>query len=420
MIATLPPLTIEPLALARAVPAHGDQFAALLAAMAETPVGTDGTAAAETPEVVADGTADPESPAPPADARPALSPEILALLALLAPAAAPRTAPEVRATATDGSTAPRRMLTAQLTATSPQAVAAADPALERTAAALTAALSDGAVAPAADAELPAMAAPATAPAAVVVLDSNAPANEPSNAMRSTAALVDKTVKTIARQPVAPTRDGARQEAATPSGTDRAPAEPDVAQAAETLSPADPAGPQATLADAAAASVPHAAHGPAEPVRSPAPAPPAATQPAPDPGHHQLAAARDAAWLDGLARDIASAAAPDGTARFAVAPERLGEVRVEIARGDEGASVRLATADERAHALLADAAPTLQAEARASGVRIAETQIDLSGGRSGQGGDQRAPAPAPILRTAAAAAPTSPAPVKRHQAQDRYA
>lgn len=100
--------------------------------------------------------------------------------------------------------------------------------------------------------------------------------------------------------------------------------------------------------------------------------------------HQLDLARDSAWLDQLARDIVAAGAQDTKLSFKLNPEHLGSLHVEVLRGDDGASVRLTTENESARAALADAQGRLVAEARAHGMKIAETHVDLSQQGNGQG------------------------------------
>ena len=70
-------------------------------------------------------------------------------------------------------------------------------------------------------------------------------------------------------------------------------------------------------------------------------------------------------------------------RFKLHPETLGQMRVELSQGERGTSVRLTVETETARAVIADAQPKLVAEARAQGVRIAETHVDLAGGSGGQ-------------------------------------
>jgi hypothetical protein len=100
--------------------------------------------------------------------------------------------------------------------------------------------------------------------------------------------------------------------------------------------------------------------------------------------HQLDLAHESRWLDQLAKDIARAGSADGHLRFKLNPENLGNLHVEMSNGHAGASVRLIADTEAARALLADAQPRLVAEARAQGVRIAETHVDLGQGGHGHG------------------------------------
>jgi len=112
--------------------------------------------------------------------------------------------------------------------------------------------------------------------------------------------------------------------------------------------------------------------------------------------HHLDLARDTQWLDTLARDIARAAQSDNLLRFQLNPEHLGSLKVELLNGAHGTSVKLTADTEAARAILADAQPRLVAEARAQGLRISETHVDLSG----HGGGQRHMAEAPVvIRTA---------------------
>lgn len=100
--------------------------------------------------------------------------------------------------------------------------------------------------------------------------------------------------------------------------------------------------------------------------------------------HHLDLAHEGRWLDQLAKDIARAGSADGQLRFRLDPENLGRLNVELRNGDTGTAIRLVADTEAARALLADAQPRLIAEARAQGVRIAETHVDLGSGGFGQG------------------------------------
>ncbi len=100
-------------------------------------------------------------------------------------------------------------------------------------------------------------------------------------------------------------------------------------------------------------------------------------------------AKQGAWLDGLARDIAATGDTSSTLRFQAAPTHLGAVQVEIARGLEGAAVTLTASSESSRTALADARPQLIAEARAQGIHIASAQVDVSTDtrQSNSGGNQ---------------------------------
>jgi flagellar hook-length control protein FliK len=108
-------------------------------------------------------------------------------------------------------------------------------------------------------------------------------------------------------------------------------------------------------------------------------------------------AHDGAWLDNLARDIANSADSDSRLSFRLNPAHLGSLHVELSNGADGTSIRFTAETEAARAILVDSRHHLVAEARAQGVRVAETQIDvagsggqganLGGGQHQQGGSQ---------------------------------
>ena len=100
----------------------------------------------------------------------------------------------------------------------------------------------------------------------------------------------------------------------------------------------------------------------------------------------LSIARDGAWLDRLARDIAGSAANGNDLHFKLNPENLGALSVSIRQSADGASIRLTADNETTRDILVDAQPTLVAEARAHGLKVSETQVDLSR-NSSQGQDQ---------------------------------
>lgn len=118
--------------------------------------------------------------------------------------------------------------------------------------------------------------------------------------------------------------------------------------------------------------------------------PVAAEPRLDPTdfaiEQQLDLSAEGEWLDSLAKDIARTAGEGGTLRFKLNPENLGTLRVEITPHASGAAVRLIADSDAARTLIADAQPRLVAEAKANGVRIAETHVDL--GQQNASGDPR--------------------------------
>jgi flagellar hook-length control protein FliK len=134
------------------------------------------------------------------------------------------------------------------------------------------------------------------------------------------------------------------------------------------------------------------------------------------------------WLDQLSEEIGRATDGSGPLRFRLTPESLGELKVEISQSDRGAVVRMTVTTEAAHAALADAQPRLAAEARAQGVRIADTQVDLAGNQAQQhqqgresarqqaAGDQ----PLRAFRAAASTSTGNSAPAATSRSAERYA
>ncbi len=88
-------------------------------------------------------------------------------------------------------------------------------------------------------------------------------------------------------------------------------------------------------------------------------------------------ARDTQWIDRLAQDISQAAAQQGQLKFHLNPEHLGALLVEISNGASGTTIRMTADNDRARAIIADAQPQLMAEVRAQGLRVADSQVDLS-------------------------------------------
>ncbi len=108
------------------------------------------------------------------------------------------------------------------------------------------------------------------------------------------------------------------------------------------------------------------------------------------GHH-LDLAHEERWLDRLAQDIARSADGDSRLRFTLAPEHLGRLTVELAADAGGTAIRLTTESQEAHRIVTEAQPRLIAEARAQGLRVSDTQVDLDrrgGGEPQQRSDGR--------------------------------
>jgi flagellar hook-length control protein FliK len=214
----------------------------------------------------------------------------------------------------------------------------------------------------------------------------------------------------------------------------APVETDAKQPASTKPVAVQPGAEAQLApvaDQAATAIQPAA---TLLTTAPFPAGPlAATGPAPGPLapspelaiERELDLAHEGEWLDRLARDIVRAGANEGAMRFRLHPQTLGHLQVELSQGDHGTSIRVSVETEAARAILVDAQPRLLAEARAQGVRVAGSEVDLFGSGHHSGSDPRRQADGPqtpFIRTAratgseAAQAAGDPAPSR----SDRYA
>lgn len=126
--------------------------------------------------------------------------------------------------------------------------------------------------------------------------------------------------------------------------------------------------------------------PGQPAPAPMPGPAAPAAPAEAVVAHHLDLAKDGAWLDRLAQDIARSADPNGSLRFTLAPERLGRLDVQLSAAADGTAIRLTTETREAHRIVADAQPRLVAEARAQGLRVSDTQVDLDRRGGGQGGN----------------------------------
>lgn len=101
---------------------------------------------------------------------------------------------------------------------------------------------------------------------------------------------------------------------------------------------------------------------------------------------RLDIANEAQMIDRLARDIAQLSGAEGRLKFQLNPEHLGSLHVEVEQHAEGVSLRFGTETESARQVIADAQHRLVSEARAQGMRIAETHVDL-GSQNQQGGSR---------------------------------
>ena len=241
-----------------------------------------------------------------------------------------------------------------------------------------------------------------------------------------ATATDAVMKALLQRKSPSAKQGAAKPAATvTSKTDAALA---TAQPQQAQTPAAPvAAPAAAPLSAADVPQPALSPNPAQPV--PAAAETAMTvdgTSATDLSvERKLDLSRDSAWLDRLARDISRAASDDSPLRFRLHPQTLGSLQVELQQGDRGTAVRMTVETETARQILTDAQPRLTAEARAQGVRIAETHVDLSGSGRHAPGDQRRQDEArqtPLIRTAPGAGPDAATTARsaRRARLDRYA
>lgn len=141
-------------------------------------------------------------------------------------------------------------------------------------------------------------------------------------------------------------------------------------------------------------------------------------------------ASDGAWLDTLARDIAATATQGGRLRFALAPESLGRLDVDIRSGDAGAVIQFAARSEAARDVLSAAQPQMIDQMRTNGVRVAEVAVSsalndaATGYADGRAPDDspRQPLPPPIETVSPRhpSTPTPETPTAKTLADGRYA
>ena len=103
-------------------------------------------------------------------------------------------------------------------------------------------------------------------------------------------------------------------------------------------------------------------------------------------------ARQSAWIDDIARDIARAGDGQGVSRFTVAPAQLGTVEVTIARAGPAAEIVITAADPIARERLGEGRHRLAEEARAQGVELRSVRVEApaaTAAATAPGGDANA-------------------------------
>lgn len=136
---------------------------------------------------------------------------------------------------------------------------------------------------------------------------------------------------------------------------------------------------------------------------------------------RLDIANEAEMIDRLARDIAQLSGAEGRLKFQLNPEHLGALHVEVEQRAEGVSLRFGTETEGARQVIVDAQQRLASEARAQGVRVAETHVDLNSPHQQQGGSRgQQPHPSPVVITRGEAAEAALVEQPRATAADRFA
>jgi flagellar hook-length control protein FliK len=175
--------------------------------------------------------------------------------------------------------------------------------------------------------------------------------------------------------------------------------------------------QALVADAITSEPPAAPDQPAAPLAQSVAAAPAQRTAQPD-GLQPPIDTTDPRWIDRMAQEIADLANGDGRARFRLNPETLGSMEITVRHTADGISVRFEADNESTRALLAHTEQRLQAEARANGLRIADTQVDLAQQQNQRGGRER-PAEQPLIAIRTTSSETTTT-AERAPASARYA
>ena len=212
----------------------------------------------------------------------------------------------------------------------------------------------------------------------------------------------------------------------------APALPPLSASAPTAVPTPPASPtmrevpsspppveaQALVADAATPESPAAPDQTAAPLPQPVAFAPAQRSAMPDAVQPPIDTT-DPRWIERMAQEIADIADGDGRTRFRLNPETLGSMEVTVRHTADGISVRFEVDSESTRTLLAHAEQRLQAEARANGLRIADTQVDLAQQQNQREGRER-PAEQPLIAIRTGQTADSTPSAERTPASARYA
>ncbi|MFT9099432.1 MAG: flagellar hook-length control protein FliK, partial [Zymomonas mobilis subsp. pomaceae] len=104
-------------------------------------------------------------------------------------------------------------------------------------------------------------------------------------------------------------------------------------------------------------------------------------------NNQLDLEHQTIWLDQLTRDIAQASGQNTNLTFNLHPDHLGMLHVSLQSGTDGLAVHMTASSEAAQSIIANARHDLVDEARAQGVQITHTQVDLSSQTMSQGSGQ---------------------------------
>lgn len=325
------------------------------------------------PDQSADTTDAAVDPAVSGDGDTALDPNLAAMLAMLLPARPqPVAQPQAQAAGAPSAPAPApvNVATPQVVMPQPgtpqaQAATPTDPAKLAAAQAALAAFKGVAPDDATDG-----AAPTTTIAALPTTE----AGKPASTTQTT-----QPIKAEPTQPTAPKHDGASPDGESPMRGRKPDPKPAIAApdaATAQIAPRDIGTLGATTTDASQAA--NLAAAPADLAFS-----------------NAVANAKNDQWLDQLAHDIARTGGSQSQLSFRLDPSNIGAMAVHIAQDADGASVRMTAESDRTRQILTDAQPRLAAEARAQGLTLRETSVDVGSQNGGSGGSAHARAQAQL-------------------------